>query len=76
DEDVRPSKDPGRFLCDFIYYTGQLEYWKRNPSGDRPVMFLHVPGDHTEEAIEKGVKVAGGLIMALVQSHVERGKFS
>lgn len=75
EEDLRPSYDAGHFLCDFIYYTGLVEYWKQNPRGDRPVTFLHVPGDYTEEALQRGVKVASGLIVSLVQSHIEKGKF-
>ena len=38
-------------------------------------MFLHVPGDYDETTIKKGVKVASQLIVALVQSHVERRRF-
>ncbi|MCJ1328740.1 hypothetical protein MMC10_005417 [Thelotrema lepadinum] len=74
DEDVRPSKDAGHFLCDFIFYTGLVEYWRRDPDQDRPVMFLHVPGDYSEGAVQKGVRVTSGLIVALVQSHLDRGK--
>ena len=52
-----------------------MEYWRRDPERDRPVMFLHVPGEHDEEAVQKGVRITSGLILALVQSHLERGKF-
>ena len=76
EEDVRPSSDAGYFLCDFIYYTGLLEYWKRDPTGDRPVVFLHVPGGHAKKDIEKGTKVAEALLKALVGSHVVRGKLT
>ena len=73
---MRPSNDAGRFLCDFIYYTGLVEYLKQNPEGDRPVMFLHVPGEYEEDDIQRGAKIASGLIKALVQSHVECGKLT
>lgn len=65
---MRPSDDAGHFLCDFIYYTGMLEYWKRDKEGERPVMFLHVPAEAGREDIERGAKVAEGLIRALVES--------
>lgn len=42
-EDVRPSNNAGHYLCDFTYYACMLEYWRRNPKGQRPCMFLHVP---------------------------------
>ena len=67
-EDLRPSTDAGYYLCDFTYYTSLLEYWRRDPEGERPVMFLHVPGGAGEEDVEKGRKVAVGLIEALVGS--------
>lgn len=68
DEDLRPSDDPGRYLCDFIYYTSMVEYWRRDHEGRRPVMFLHVPAGNTEEDLERGRKVVMGLIEALVWS--------
>ena len=37
----------------------------------RPVMFLHVPGEHEYADIERGRKVAVGLIRALVASWVK-----
>ncbi|KAI4247491.1 MAG: hypothetical protein L6R40_001439 [Gallowayella cf. fulva] len=66
--DVRPSKDAGRFLCEFIYYTSLVEYWRRDPEAMAPVMFLHVPGGIEDYDIETGRKVALGLIGAMVRS--------
>ncbi|KAL8809911.1 MAG: hypothetical protein Q9200_003012 [Gallowayella weberi] len=68
DVDVRPSKDAGRFLCDFIYYTSLVEYWRRDPEAMAPVMFLHVPGGVEDLDIDRGRKVALGLVGAMVGS--------
>jgi hypothetical protein len=65
-EDIRPSSDAGHYLCDFTYYTSLVEYWRRNPEGERPVMFFHVPGGAEEKDVERGRRVALGLIAALV----------
>lgn len=67
--DVRCSADAGRFLCEFIYYTGLVEYWRRG-RGERaaPVMFMHVPGEHDGEAVQRGRRVGEALIKALVSS--------
>lgn len=75
DEDVRPSDDPGRYLCDFVYYTSLVEYWRHGSEGRRPVMFLHVPAGYGEEDVEKGRRVAVGLVEALVGNLVKaKGK--
>ncbi len=76
--DLRLSTDAGRYLCDFIFYTGLLEYWKRGGDrsvggGDAPVTFLHVPTGTEEREIEKGRMVAEGLIRALVESKFPAG---
>lgn len=70
-EDLRPSDDPGRYLCDFIYYTSLVEYWRHDRGGTRPVMFLHVPAACEEEDLVRGRRVATGLIEALVGSLVK-----
>ncbi|KAL8744494.1 MAG: hypothetical protein Q9190_003273 [Brigantiaea leucoxantha] len=68
DEDVRPSRDAGRFLCEFIYFTSLVEFWRQNREIGRPVMFLHVPGRIEDVDITTGRKVAMGLIGAMVAS--------
>ena len=68
DEDLRPSDDPGRYLCDFIYYTSLVEYWRHGANESRPVMFLHIPARYGEDDLERGRKVTLGLIEALVGS--------
>ncbi|KAL8771895.1 MAG: hypothetical protein Q9209_002833 [Squamulea sp. 1 TL-2023] len=70
--DVRPSSDAGRYLCDFIYYTSLVEYWRKDPKGMAPVMFLHVPGGTKDFDVEMGRKVALGLIGAMVGSVRQR----
>ncbi|KAL8719460.1 MAG: hypothetical protein Q9225_003531 [Loekoesia sp. 1 TL-2023] len=66
--DVRPSDDAGRYMCEFIYYTSLVEYWRRDPNMKAPVMFLHVPGRIEDLDIETGRKVTLGLIGAMVGS--------
>lgn len=66
--DVQTSDDAGRYLCDYIYYTGLCEYWLhsgKDMTNDRPVLFLHVPGEADDETIKRGVLVAEGLIKAM-----------
>ncbi|MCJ1306053.1 hypothetical protein MMC08_008871 [Hypocenomyce scalaris] len=72
DEDVRLSSDAGRYLCDFIYYAGLVEYWRRDPEGHLPVVFLHVPGGNEEEDLERGRRVTLELIGALVDSRMAK----
>ena len=68
--DLRPSNNAGHYLCDFIYYACMLEYWRREPMGKRPCMFLHVPSGLEEEDIQRGRNVALGLIVAIVVSEM------
>ena len=72
DLDIRPSDDPGNYLCGFIYYYSMAWYLQR-PSKERPVMFLHVPDLPTEEKVAGGVEVAIGLIRAMVESREKKG---
>ena len=72
-EDIRPSSNAGHYLCDFTYYAGMLEYWRRDSNQMRPCMFLHVPGGCDEEDVIKGREVALGLIAACVGSERKRG---
>ena len=75
---LRLSNDAGHYLCEFIYYTSLLEYWRREPKGvskgERPVVFLHVPGQAEEEDLKRGGIVAIGLIKALVETREGMGK--
>ncbi|MCJ1384304.1 hypothetical protein MMC17_007420 [Xylographa soralifera] len=69
---LRLSTDAGHYLCEFIYYTGLVEYWRRDSEGERPVLFLHVPKGVEAEDVDRGRRVAEGLIQAVVGSW-ERG---
>ena len=71
-EDVRASDDAGHYLCDFTFYASMLEYWRRDPEGKRPCMFLHVPGHSDSADVERGREVALGLISALVKSEIAK----
>ncbi|KAG8824135.1 hypothetical protein FRC19_002458 [Serendipita sp. 401] len=64
---VQSSNDPGRFLCDFIYYTSLHEAAARfGEEGLKRVLFVHVPPNGT---LEEGVKV----LEAIIKSIVTRG---
>jgi pyroglutamyl-peptidase len=65
--DVRPSDDPGGFLCGFVFFMGMSWFWKKHAE-ERPVVFMHVPDLPTEGDLEKGRQVAIGLIRALAES--------
>ncbi|KAH8804355.1 hypothetical protein F5884DRAFT_795838 [Xylogone sp. PMI_703] len=69
-EDLRVSDDAGRYLCEFIYYTSMVEYWRKDPEGDRPVVFLHVPKRVDRESLEIGKEVVLGFITSLVETNV------
>jgi len=64
--DIRVSEDAGRYLCDFIYYSS-LAYLTRKEE-ERRVVFLHVPVNSDEVAIQTGVDITVELIRAIVQS--------
>jgi len=61
------SEDAGRYLCDFIYYSS-LAYLTKEKEEERRVVFLHVPVNSDETAVNTGTEVALELIRALVQS--------
>lgn len=73
DLDVRVSDDAGRYLCEFIYFTGLVEYWRRGRAHEGQVAFMHVPKDHDSQSVEIGVKAAETLIKAMAQSAIARG---
>ncbi|KAF4989020.1 hypothetical protein FDECE_14843 [Fusarium decemcellulare] len=70
DMDLRISDDPGRYLCDFIYYSSLAELWKLQRR--RKVVFLHVPADASPESIEKGRELAVNLVRSVVESEMSR----
>jgi len=70
--DIRLSDDPGRYLCDYIYYTS-LAHFHHNSDVHLPwhektsVVFLHVPAE-AESSIETGREITIALIRALIDS--------
>jgi len=69
--DLRPSDDPGRYLCAFVYYLSMSWFYRRGE--DRPVMFCHVPNLLSEDEVKLGVEVVVALIYALVASREKVG---
>jgi hypothetical protein len=68
--DVRLSRDAGRYLCEFIFYTSLAQALRQGQHQN--VVFLHVPGSCQEEDIQKGKIIAIGLIKALVTCWISR----
>ncbi len=66
--DLRISDDPGRYLCDFIYYSSLAECRKQQRAGK--VVFLHVPADASDRAVEQGREIAENLIRSIAESEV------
>ncbi|KAK0108543.1 hypothetical protein ONS95_003344 [Cadophora gregata] len=65
-KDVRISEDAGRYLCDFIYFSSMAYLTQKEE--ERRVVFLHVPVNADEVAIENGVEITIELIRAMIQS--------
>ena len=72
EEDLRPSNNAGRYLCEFIFYACMLEFWRRGMKAR--CMFLHVPSGDSEQDLERGRRVVLGLIAAAVGSEVTKRK--
>ncbi|KAK8056304.1 hypothetical protein PG993_001531 [Apiospora rasikravindrae] len=66
--DLRISEDPGRYLCDFIYYSSMAHLTKQNRP--RKVLFLHVPCEQSLEVIKSGGEIAAQLIRSIVESEM------
>ena len=69
--DARKSRNPGDYLCGFIYYASMAWYSNeidQDTQPHRPVMFVHVPDLPKEEDIAFGKKVVIAMIQALVES--------
>ena len=70
-EELQSSEDAGNFLCDYIYFNSLAWFGRRSqvfdgpPSAHRPVLFLHVPADSSEDGLERGRLVTVGLIRAM-----------
>ncbi|KAH8675354.1 putative pyroglutamyl peptidase type I [Xylariales sp. PMI_506] len=67
---LRISEDPGRYLCDFIYFSSLAHLWKQNRA--RKVVFFHVPATNGQEHVETGTELLLQLIRSIVESEVQR----
>lgn len=70
--DVRISEDPGRYLCDFIYYSSLALLRKQERPGK--ACFFHVPADASDKAVEQGTEIAINLIRAIAESELAERK--
>ncbi|CAG8092125.1 unnamed protein product [Penicillium salamii] len=68
--DLQLSKDAGRYLCDFIFYTSLSLALQQGH--DRNILFLHVPGSSEDADIEQGRVVALALIKAMVTCWIDK----
>lgn len=68
---IKSSKDPGLYLCSYIFRAALLEAEKRGDSGERKdlkkrVLFLHIPPAGRRYGIQTGrhvvMKIAEGMV--------------
>lgn len=68
------SNDPGHYLCDYIYFNSLAWFARRNQQvsdgrvEDRPVLFLHVPGESDPVTLRKGATATTALLRAMADS--------
>lgn len=73
---IRQSREPGHFICDFLYYSVLAEHWRRKnsaadgprPADLMPVMFLNVPTENSVEQLRRARHVTICLMQALAES--------
>ncbi|KAI1872424.1 hypothetical protein JX265_005304 [Neoarthrinium moseri] len=68
--ELKISEDPGRYLCDFIYFSSLEHLWRQHRP--RKVLFLHVPAIGNPAFVKMGTELATQLIRAIVESEVEK----
>ncbi|KAJ3473346.1 hypothetical protein NLG97_g10357 [Lecanicillium saksenae] len=68
DVDVRISEDPGRYLCDFIYYSSLAHLRKQQRPGK--ACFFHVPAIASDAAIIRGREICVNLIRSIAESEI------
>lgn len=68
DMDLRISEDAGHYLCDFIYFSSLAQMYKADER--RRVVFLHVPSDASDKAVNQGRELVVQLIRSIVESEV------
>ncbi|KAK7757808.1 hypothetical protein SLS62_000186 [Diatrype stigma] len=64
------SDDPGRYLCDFIYFSSLAHLWKQQRP--RKLLFLHVPAGSSAEKVALGRELMLQLIRSIAESEVGR----
>lgn len=78
---IRKSKDPGHFICDFLYYTSLAEHWKRRKkdltdgeqySPSMPVLLMNVPTKNSQEQLRRARHVTVNLLRSLAESHQQK----
>ncbi|ORY62269.1 putative pyroglutamyl peptidase type I [Pseudomassariella vexata] len=67
---VRISEDPGRYLCDFIYFSSLAHLYKQQRP--RKVLFLHVPAIGSKEMLRTGTELATQLIKSIIESELNK----
>ncbi|OAA64813.1 Peptidase C15, pyroglutamyl peptidase I-like protein [Cordyceps fumosorosea ARSEF 2679] len=72
DMDLRISDDPGRYLCDFIYYSSLATLRRQERPGK--VCFFHVPADASDLAVERGRDLALNLIRSIAETEIAERK--
>lgn len=66
--DLRISENPGRFLCDWIYYCSLSHLLRSNRP--KKACFLHVPCDASDESVLQGRELAINLVRAIAESEM------
>lgn len=67
--ELRISEDPGRYLCDFIYFSSLAHLYKHHRT--RKVLFLHVPAHGSADFVKTGTELATQLLRSMVESEME-----
>ncbi|EMR70692.1 putative pyroglutamyl peptidase type protein [Eutypa lata UCREL1] len=67
---LRISDDPGRYMCDFIYFSSLAHLWKQQKP--RKLLFLHVPAGSSPEGVDLGRELVLQLIRSIAESEVSR----
>ncbi len=67
---MRISEDPGRYLCDFIYFSSLAHLYRAGER--RNVVFFHVPCENSEKNISTGRELLIQLVRSMVESEVSR----
>ncbi|KAI9338357.1 hypothetical protein DFJ73DRAFT_962129 [Zopfochytrium polystomum] len=67
---MKVSRDAGHYLCDFIYYSSLAHLRVHQPDKRRRVVFLHVPDDASDAAVQRGKEVVLALLQAMIESEL------